>query len=50
MSDLLVGALVKADDPLAVATATDADLVQIFMGDPQSWNKPAPGEDADALR
>jgi deoxyribonuclease IV len=51
MSDeLLVGAHVKSDDPLAVAAATAADLVQIFMSDPQSWKKPAPRDDADALR
>ncbi|HEX7165937.1 MAG TPA: deoxyribonuclease IV [Acidimicrobiales bacterium] len=46
----LVGAHVKTDDPLAVAAATDADLVQIFLGDPQSWKKPPPRDDADALR
>ena len=46
----LIGAHVKADDPLAMAAATDADLVQIFMGDPQSWKKPPPRDDADQLR
>lgn len=46
----LIGAHVKSDDPLAMATATGADLVQIFMGDPQSWKKPAPREDAEAIR
>ena len=50
MSDIIVGAHVKSDDPLAVAAATDADLVQIFMSDPQSWKKPAPREDAEALK
>ena len=49
-SPLLVGAHVKREDPLAIAAATDADLVQIFMGDPQSWKKPPPREDADELR
>ena len=48
--EILVGAHVKSDDPLAVATATDADLVQIFMGDPQSWKKPPPRDDADELK
>ena len=46
----LIGAHVKQDDPLAMATATDADLVQIFMGDPQSWKKPPPREDAEAIK
>ena len=46
----LIGAHVKQDDPLSMAAATDADLVQIFMGDPQSWKKPAPREDAEAIR
>ena len=46
----LIGAHVRQDDPLAMAAATDADLVQIFMGDPQSWKKPAPREDAEAIR
>jgi deoxyribonuclease IV len=47
---ILVGAHVKQDDPLAVAAATDADLVQIFMGDPQSWKKPPPRDDAEQLK
>jgi len=46
----LIGAHVKSDDPLAVAGMTDADLVQIFLSDPQSWKKPVPREDAEALR
>ena len=48
--DIIVGAHVKSDDPLDIAAATNADLVQIFMGDPQSWKKPAPREDAAALK
>jgi deoxyribonuclease-4 len=46
---MLIGAHVKTDDPLAHAQATGADLIQIFTGDPQSWKKPAPREDAEAL-
>ncbi len=46
----LIGAHVKSDDPLAMAAETGADLVQIFIGDPQSWKKPPPREDADALQ
>ena len=45
-----IGAHVKRDDPLAAATATGSDLVQIFLGDPQSWKKPEPRPDAEALR
>lgn len=47
---MLIGAHVKSDDPLAHAAATGADLVQIFVSDPQSWKKPRPRADADALR
>ena len=46
----LVGAHVKSDDPLAMAAMTGADLVQIFLSDPQSWKKPEPRADAEALR
>ena len=46
----LIGAHVKQDDPLDMAAATDADLIQIFMGDPQSWKKPPPREDAEAIK
>jgi deoxyribonuclease-4 len=46
---VIIGAHVKSDDPLAIAAATDADLVQIFLSDPQSWKKPVPREDADAI-
>ncbi len=46
----IIGAHVKSDDPLAVAAAAGADLVQIFIGDPQSWKKPAPRDDAESLR
>jgi len=44
-----VGAHIRGDDPLAEGAALEADLVQIFLGDPQSW-KPAPRrDDTDAL-
>ena len=45
-----IGAHVKMDHPFAGVDATGADLVQIFLGDPQSWKKPAPRADAEALR
>lgn len=37
-------------DPLAAAAARDADCVQVFLSNPQSWKKPAPREDADRLQ
>jgi deoxyribonuclease IV len=44
-----VGAHVKTGDPLGQAATTGADLVQIFVSNPQSWKAPVPREDADAL-
>jgi deoxyribonuclease-4 len=47
---VLIGSHISAADPLGTAAAEDADIVQIFLGDPQSWRKPAPREDAAALK
>ncbi|HEX6235708.1 MAG TPA: deoxyribonuclease IV [Acidimicrobiales bacterium] len=47
---MLIGSHVPPTDPLAAAAAEDADIVQIFLGNPQSWKKPAPRDDAEALR
>ena len=47
---LQIGAHVPPEDPLAEAKARDADLVQIFLADPQGWKKPVPRDDADQLR
>jgi len=44
-----VGAHVGPDDPIGEAAARGADLVQIFLGDPQSWKKPEPRNDAELL-
>ncbi len=44
-----IGAHVGRDDPLAAAEARGTDLVQVFLGDPQSWKKPPPRPDADSL-
>lgn len=46
----LVGAHVPSIHPLDEATERNADLVQIFLSDPQSWKKPDPHPDAEALR
>jgi deoxyribonuclease-4 len=45
-----IGAHLKMEDPLANAAATDSEVIQIFLSDPQGWKKPAPRDDADALR
>jgi deoxyribonuclease IV len=46
-----IGAHVHDGDPLALALANDADVVQFFLGDPQGWKAPTfPGGDAGALR
>ena len=47
---MLIGGHVEPDDPLGTAVAEGADCVQIFLGDPQGWKKPAPREDAEALK
>lgn len=47
---MLIGSHVRSDNPLAGALDDEADAVQIFLGDPQSWKKPPPRDDADLLR
>ena len=46
----LVGAHVPSLNPLQEAVERKADLVQIFLSNPQSWKKPPPRPDADSLR
>lgn len=43
------GAHVPAADPLAEAEERDADVVQVFLSNPQSWKKPRPRQDAGRL-
>jgi deoxyribonuclease-4 len=45
-----VGAHVGSADPLAEAAARGADLVQLFLSNPQSWKAPLPRDDREALR
>lgn len=45
-----IGAHVSRQDPLGAADRIGAEVVQIFLGDPQSWKKPQPRDDADELR
>lgn len=46
---MLVGAHTPAAHPLAEAEARSADLVQIFLSNPQGWRKPEPRNDAAEL-
>lgn len=45
-----VGAHVPSEQPLLEAESRAADLVQIFLSNPQSWKKPNPRPDAEELR
>jgi deoxyribonuclease IV len=45
-----VGAHVAPDEPLATAAELGADCVQIFLSNPQGWQKPDPRDDAAELR
>ncbi|HSG79674.1 MAG TPA: deoxyribonuclease IV [Acidimicrobiia bacterium] len=47
---MMIGAHVANAHPVAEAGARGADLVQMFLSNPQSWKKPRPREDADELR
>jgi deoxyribonuclease IV len=47
---VLIGAHVRTGDPVAEAAARQADIVQFFLTDPQSWKAPKPREDAAALQ
>jgi deoxyribonuclease-4 len=47
---MLIGSHVRPADPLAAAAADGADVVQIFLGNPQSWKKPRPRDDAAQLK
>lgn len=44
-----IGAHVPAANPLTEAALRDAEVAQIFLSNPQSWAKPKPRSDADAL-
>jgi deoxyribonuclease-4 len=46
----LIGAHTDPTRPLQEATDRGADLVQIFLSDPQGWKKPKPRDDAEELR
>ncbi len=46
----LVGAHVPSVHPLVEAAERGADLVQVFLSDPQGWKKPLPRPDAAELK
>jgi deoxyribonuclease IV len=45
-----VGAHVPARQPLVAAAVRNADVVQVFLSNPQSWKRPVSRADAAALR
>lgn len=45
-----IGAHIWGDDPLAEAKAIGAERVQLFLSNPQGWEKPPPRDDAEELR
>lgn len=47
---MLIGAHVNNAHPLAEAAARQADAVQMFASNPQSWKKPLPRPDAEELK
>lgn len=47
---MLIGAHVHSEDPLAHAEEVGAQIVQIFIGDPQSWKEPQPHPKAAELK
>ena len=47
---MLIGAHVREDDPVATAGERSADIVQMFLADPQSWRKPPVHPHAEQLR
>ncbi len=47
---MLIGAHVREDDPVASAADRGADIVQMFLADPQGWKKPPTHPQAQELR
>jgi deoxyribonuclease IV len=47
---MLIGAHVREEDPVASAAERDADIVQMFLADPQGWKKPPSHPQAEELR
>ena len=49
-TDGLVGAHVAPEHPREAAAEVGADCIQIFLSNPQGWQKPDPRDDAQELR
>jgi deoxyribonuclease-4 len=47
---MLIGAHARQDDPIVTAAELGADIVQMFLADPQGWKKPPVHPQADQLR
>jgi len=47
---MIIGAHVPPEAPLEAAAQVGAECIQLFLGPPQSWKKPPPRPDAEALR
>lgn len=47
---MLIGAHVGQEDPLGDAERMGLEAIQMFLGDPQSFAKPDPRDDAEALK
>ena len=47
---MLIGAHVREDDPVVTAAERGADIVQMFLADPQGWKKPPSHPQAAELR
>nr|MBA2522068.1 deoxyribonuclease IV [Solirubrobacterales bacterium] len=45
-----VGAHIWGRDPIAEAAEVDADCIQLFLSNPQGWEKPPTRADAEELR
>jgi deoxyribonuclease-4 len=50
LARMLIGAHAREDDPLVSAAERGADIVQLFLADPQSWKKPPSHPQAAQLR
>jgi deoxyribonuclease IV len=50
LARMLIGAHAREDDPIVSASERGADIVQLFLADPQSWKKPPSHPQAAELR
>ena len=50
LGGVLIGSHVHRETRWPRPQADGADVVQFFLGNPQSWKKPKPREDAEALK